>query len=119
MNRRTLLALSGALTASAVAGCLDESASTDEEPTSTPTETPTETPTDQPPTGEPDGDDEQLAALAAGNAAFALDLHDHLISEESGNLFLSPYSISVALAMTYAGARGETNPRCARPSSSP
>jgi serpin B len=44
--------------------------------------------------------------LSAGNAAFALDLY-HVLDED-GNLFYSPYSISLALAMTYAGARGET-----------
>jgi len=46
-------------------------------------------------------------ALAAGNTAFALDLYQQLRGEED-NLFFSPYSISVALAMAYAGARGET-----------
>jgi serpin B len=45
--------------------------------------------------------------LAHGNNAFALDLY-HELGKSDGNLFFSPYSISVALAMTYAGARGET-----------
>jgi serpin B len=48
-----------------------------------------------------------LAELAKGNGAFALDLY-HVLRKDHGNLFYSPYSISVALAMTYAGARGET-----------
>jgi serpin B len=47
------------------------------------------------------------AAIVAGNTQFALDLYARL-SGEDGNLFVSPYSISTALAMTYAGARGET-----------
>lgn len=50
---------------------------------------------------------EELAELAAGNSAFALDLYQQLASQE-GNLFYSPYSISSALAMTYAGAEGNT-----------
>lgn len=40
--------------------------------------------------------------------AFAIDLYDRLASGDEGNLFFSPYSISSALAMTYAGADGET-----------
>ncbi|MDD5486193.1 MAG: serpin family protein [Dehalococcoidales bacterium] len=50
---------------------------------------------------------EEQGMLAQGNSAFAFDLYKALKNEE-GNLFCSPYSISAALAMTYAGARGET-----------
>ncbi len=46
-------------------------------------------------------------SLAAGNNAFALDLY-RAVQNESENVFFSPYSISLALAMTYAGANGET-----------
>lgn len=45
--------------------------------------------------------------LVDGNITFALDLYNRL-REQEGNLFFSPYSISTALAMTYAGARGVT-----------
>ena len=48
-----------------------------------------------------------MSRLAEGNNAFALDLYERL-SPKEGNLFFSPYSISTALAMTYAGAREET-----------
>jgi len=51
--------------------------------------------------------------VVAGNNAFALDLYARLRAQE-GNLFLSPYSISTALAMTYAGARGETQKQMAQ-----
>jgi len=50
---------------------------------------------------------EDLADLAEGNSAFAVDLYQKLASQK-GNLFYSPYSISSALAMTYAGAEGKT-----------
>jgi serpin B len=54
------------------------------------------------------------AELVGGNSAFAFDLY-HLLKEEEdeGNLFYSPHSISLALAMTYAGARGETEQQIA------
>jgi len=53
-----------------------------------------------------------LAAQVSGNSAFAVDLHKAL-SGQKGNLFYSPYSISLALAMTYAGARGDTESQMA------
>ncbi len=46
-------------------------------------------------------------ALVQGNNQFAFDLYRRLARQE-GNIVFSPYSISSALAMTYAGARGET-----------
>ncbi len=52
--------------------------------------------------------DSELTDLVRGNNAFAFGLYQKLREEESGNLFYSPYSISLALAMTYAGARDET-----------
>jgi len=48
-----------------------------------------------------------MAALVAGNNTFALDLYGRLRAGE-GNRFISPFSISTALAMTYAGAQDET-----------
>ena len=53
------------------------------------------------------GKGDPVPDLVQGNNRFAFDLYGRL-REQSGNLFLSPYSISTALAMTYAGARGET-----------
>lgn len=51
--------------------------------------------------------------VVEGNTTFALDLYRKLalVPEPEGeaeNVFFSPYSISTALAMTYAGARGRT-----------
>jgi serpin B len=55
----------------------------------------------------PDVDPSDQALLVEGNSAFTFELYQALKGEE-GNLFYSPYSISLALAMTYAGARNET-----------
>jgi serpin B len=60
----------------------------------------------------PDVAEADLAELVTGNSAFALDLYQ-TIREGDGNLFYSPYSISLALAMTYAGAHGETEEQMA------
>ncbi len=46
--------------------------------------------------------------LSIGNSAFALGLYSKLSSQVQGNIFFSPYSISTALAMTYAGSTGRT-----------
>jgi len=56
---------------------------------------------------------DDVRAVVAGNNAFALDLYAKLRTRE-GNLFFSPYSISTALAMIYAGARGNTEGQMAQ-----
>jgi serpin B len=55
---------------------------------------------------------DDLERLVQGNNAFMLDLYQG-IKDQAGNLFTSPYSISSALAMTYAGARGATEQQLA------
>jgi serine protease inhibitor len=52
-------------------------------------------------------------AIVEGNNKFALELYGKL-KDRQGNLFLSPYSISTALAMTYAGAKDETERQMAK-----
>lgn len=61
---------------------------------------------------DPSVDAARMDSLVRGNNAFALDLYRSLRTSD-GNLILSPYSISLALAMTYAGARGETESQMA------
>ena len=56
----------------------------------------------------PETTEDQLEALVEGNSDFSIDLYRTLVESEEGNLFFSHYSISLALAMAYAGARGET-----------
>jgi serpin B len=55
----------------------------------------------------------QVEVAVRGNTAFALDLY-HQIATTPGNLFFSPFTISESLAMTWAGARGETEDQMAR-----
>lgn len=47
------------------------------------------------------------ASVVDANNEFAVDLYQ-MLKSRPGNIFFSPYSISASLAMTYAGARGQT-----------
>ena len=49
----------------------------------------------------------KVAELVSGNTEFAFDLYQAVRARE-GNLLYSPYSVSLALAMAYAGARDTT-----------
>ncbi len=60
----------------------------------------------------PDVSEADLTIMVGGNSAFAFDLYQAL-KQADENIFYSPYSISLALAMTYAGARGETEQQMA------
>jgi len=55
-----------------------------------------------------------VKAVVAGNNGFACDLYRKLAETDKGNLFFSPYSTSTALAMTYAGAEGQTEAQMAK-----
>jgi len=55
-----------------------------------------------------------LKTLGKGGTGFTLNLYRQLVAKEEGNIFFSPYSISLALAMAYGGARGETATEMAR-----
>jgi serpin B len=61
----------------------------------------------------PTAPQEDVRAAAVDNNAFATDLYARL-DHGPGNLLFSPYSISSALAMTYAGARNQTAIQMAR-----
>jgi len=54
----------------------------------------------------------EARTIVEGNNKFSLALYAKL-REQEGNLFFSPYSISTALAMTYGGARGQTEAQMA------
>ena len=51
---------------------------------------------------------EDVVRTVNDNTQFALDVYTKLAKENEGNVFLSPWSISSALAMTAEGARGDT-----------
>ena len=51
--------------------------------------------------------------VVEGNHQFAFDLYSQ-VGKGDGNLFFSPFSISTALAMTYAGAKGNTETQMAQ-----
>ena len=67
---------------------------------------------DKPRNTSPNINQADLSALVDGNSVFALNLYQ-LLKNKDGNLFYSPYSISEALAMTYSGARTETEKQMA------
>ena len=50
---------------------------------------------------------QQEQQLVSSNNGFACDLYAQL-RDSKGNLFFSPFSVSTALAMTYAGAKADT-----------
>src|SRR6266700_385294 len=54
-----------------------------------------------------------IAEVVKGNTAFAVELYQRERAK-GHNLFFSPYSLWTALAMTYAGARGQTEQEMAR-----
>ena len=62
---------------------------------------------------QPNVSQSDLTALVNGNNTFAINLYESLHSQ-NGNLVFSPYSISLALAMTYAGARNQTESQMAQ-----
>ncbi|MDZ4669400.1 MAG: serpin family protein [Phototrophicales bacterium] len=49
-----------------------------------------------------------MQELVMGNTAFALDFFQFMTTYEEGNFVFSPYSLSNAFAMTFAGARENT-----------
>jgi serpin B len=57
--------------------------------------------------------DPPAGEVVASMNAFACDLYGRLADASEDNLFLSPASISTALAMTYAGAGGDTESQMA------
>jgi serpin B len=56
--------------------------------------------------------DINLQSLVQGNTTFALDMYQK-VRDNEGNIFFSPYSISTAFAMTFAGAQCETQKQMA------
>lgn len=123
MERRRLLALSGGLFAVALAGCVgndgtDDAADTDATDENTPEQADeTDENADETSHSSVEDDtettagveDDDMETLVAGTNGFAFDLYRELLAETPDeNLFTSPVSISLALAMTYAGAREET-----------
>jgi serpin B len=62
---------------------------------------------------EPDVSAEARARLIDDKTAFALDVY-HRLRETEENLFFSPFSVSLTLAMIYGGARSETEAQMAQ-----
>ena len=69
---------------------------------------------DLPRLAEPQVDKAQMEQLVQGNNSFAFDLYHAIREESADNLIYSPYSISLAFSMVYAGARGQTETEMAQ-----
>jgi serpin B len=104
-RRRRSIALGWALTVPLLAACGTRPQGT-EPATVPPPAAPVQTPEVSPPAPVAAPGEEQAAAFAASTRGLAAALFRELPA--SGNLAVSPVSLSMALGMTYAGARGET-----------
>ncbi|WP_435361367.1 serpin family protein [Haloarchaeobius sp. DFWS5] len=107
-NRREVLALAGALSLPALAGCLGglRSDAAGATPGLLLSNVDRET---NPAVSEGD-----LDAQVRANTQFALDVHHNRVAAAAGeNLFVSPLSISLAMAMVWAGSKGETETQIA------
>ncbi|NHN59229.1 MULTISPECIES: serpin family protein [Halorussus] len=105
-NRRRLLSTLAGAGAAGLAGCLSAdsapSAATGPDPANSPE-------LSGPDDGALPDVDAPTDEYVAGNTDFGFALLDRLADDAPNeNRFVSPYSIGVALAMTYAGARGGT-----------
>ena len=109
MRRQSLcMALVGVACVALAAGCGRDTAPKATQPVPVPAAVPVDDEDGTrplPPRGAPRGD----ARLAAANLGFGLRLFKELAAEQpKGNVFISPTSIALALAMAYNGAAGET-----------
>lgn len=50
----------------------------------------------------------QRVNIVQANQQFALDFYKQISANEKGNIFFSPISLSAAMSMAFAGAKGET-----------
>ncbi len=102
MKRLVLITMFAGLLPVAV-GCGDDSPDADEDFDILQSDKPRDT--------DPDVSQGDIDELADGNRAFAFDLYSELIQiadPAESNVFYSPFSISIALAMSYGGARNQT-----------
>lgn len=103
-SRLLFLALAASLSAPSLVGCAADDA-TDDPATNVEVTKSATARNDAPTLAAGEGE-----TFAKDQASFAIDLY-HSVRKQpgvSGNVFLSPHSVSTALAMTYAGARGQT-----------
>ena len=103
MRASSLLALVAVSSLTALAGCSSSDSSSSDEPTLVAS--------DKQRLTSPSIPDADATALQDGNTAFAADFYKELAANPDSagkNIFFSPYSISLALAMTYAGATDNT-----------